>query len=131
MSVKVKLNNRSFFGDGPMIVGSRLFEAEETVSQTPAAPVNSSANVDSSANSQSAQQPTISQQVEKIINLGFATLAQNVANEVVKIQGPQWPAYPQQQASAQETIAAVQKYLGDVINVAKTTQQNQQPAANQ
>ena len=143
MSVKVKLNNKTLFAS-PFLIGSRLYEADETTNQTQASTNNTTGNAAGNQPAQQTtqpaqptqqtqtpqQQPTMAQQVSQIINTGFATLAKNIAYEVAKIQGPQWPAYPQQQATAQETLQAVQKYIGDVINVVKSAQQQAQQTTN-
>jgi len=72
MSVKVRLNNRDFFGGNSVIVGSRLFEEDATV-QTPTAPAN---------NVSTGQQPDIAQKIGQVINGGFQALVNHVSQNV-------------------------------------------------
>lgn len=117
MSVRIKLNNRKFLGEG-LLIGSRLNEEGEsqmtgasTVSANPApaatasvTPTNATPVATASATPSGGQQPTtpsvtdvsqnastgnISEQLDGIIAKQFVNLANNIANNISSIKLPE------------------------------------------
>lgn len=154
MSVKVKLNNKSFFGGNSLLIGARVNEStlfEEgatpvnnastgnnasTVNNAAAGnitPVNNASTVNNAAagnttpvNNATTGQPNITQQITKVINGGFQSLVNYINQNVKQIQGPNWPEAPQQlQGTTEEVLKSAQGYLQGVINAAKEAINNQ------
>ena len=126
MSVRVRLNDRSFF-QSPMVIGSRLYEAGEVAT-------DASQSVDASAQTQNAsvnQQPSIPDQVNNIIRNAFQAMGNSIDASLKAIQLPQGMQWVQPQKPADQTpgsmVQAVQQFISANIDVAKKTVA--QPAA--
>lgn len=129
MSVKIRLNNKRFLGEG-LLIGSRLYEgevqqpaAQQPAAQQPAAtPVNngqSTANQNTTQPQQN-QQGNVAQQLQQIYINHFQGLQAAIANDLKAIQGVQWAQNVQpKDQSFNSIMAALQEYMKANIEVAK------------
>lgn len=152
MSVRIKLNNRKFLGEG-LLIGSRLNEEGEATQQstenatteqpannaqtaTPTTPVQPAANNQQSTdNGQQQQQgPTLDQQVNKIIYDGFSNMVQQVEGQFKQLQLPegvqvQWVQVTQPKDQTLQSVwASVQQFLTENIKAVTTALQQKQNA---
>ena len=148
MSVKIRLNNKKFLGEG-LVIGSRLNEegevinnqqqtnqqqvGQQQVTQQPQQMQFAQQQVQSGAQQQSQQQNSsnndISEQLDQIIANSFVQLAGNIANQIGQIKLPEgatieWvKADNIKQGKCETVIPAVQKFLQENINKAKESVQ--------
>ena len=124
MSVKIRLNNKRFLGEG-LLIGSRLYEGEvqQPTSQQPAAtPVNNgqpTANQNTTQPQQN-QQGNVAQQLQQIYINHFQGLQAAIANDLKAIQGVQWAQNVQpKDQSFNSIMAALQEYMKANVEAAK------------
>ena len=149
MSVKIRLNNKRFLGEG-LLIGSRLNEEGEAAQQSAQQPTQpaqqqqeqttqSATNASTAQTGQQQQGQQIDQQVNKIIYDGFSNMVKQVETQLKQIQLPagvqvQWVQTTQPKDQTLQSVwASVQQFLTGNIKAVSTAlqqaqQQNQQQA---
>lgn len=140
MSVRVKLNNRSFF-QSPMVIGSRLYEADETIVDASAnastGNVNvSTGNANASTGDANNQVPPVDQQINNVIVNAFSQMVQTLNTQFAQIKLPEgvkvnWVQVKQPaNKTVQDVLAVTKEYLQNNINAVKQALSQNQGQGN-
>lgn len=140
MSIKIRLNNKRFLGEG-LLIGSRLYEADETVVD---ASVNantnnvnaSTDNVNASTGNTNNQIPPVDQQINNIIVNAFSQMVQTLNTQFAQIKLPEgikvnWVQVKQPaNKTVQDVLAVTKEYLQNNINAVKQALSQNQGQGN-
>lgn len=136
MSVKIRLNNKRFLGES-LLIGSRLYEADETIVDASAnastGNVNASTgntnvnngNVNASTGNVNNQVPPVDQQINNVIVNAFSQMVQTLNTQFAQIKLPEgvkvnWVQVKQPaNKTVQDVLAVTKEYLQNNINAVK------------
>ena len=143
MSVKIRLNNKRFLGEG-LIIGSRLNEEGEVSQTSPSTNASTAqptqiqtpqpANTSTAQPQQQPQAQSLDQQVNKIIYNGFSSMVKQVETQFKQLQLPegvqvQWVQVTQPKDQTLQSVwASVQQFLTGNIKAISTALQQKQNA---
>ena len=140
MSVKIRLNNKRFLGEG-LLIGSRLYEADETIVDTSAnaSTTNtntSTGNTNTSTGNTNNQVPPVDQQVNNVIVNAFSQMVQTLNTQFAQIKLPEgvkvnWVQVKQPaNKTVQDVLAVTKEYLQNNINAVKQALSQNQGQGN-
>ena len=129
MSIKIRLNNKRFLGES-LLIGSRLYEADETTVgafvNTSTGNVNTSTgNANTSTSNTNNQVPPVDQQINNIIVNAFSQMVQTLNTQFTQIKLPEgvkvnWVQVKQPaNKTVQDVLVVTKEYLQNNINAVK------------
>lgn len=139
MSVKIRLNNKKFLLGESLLIGSRMYEADETTvdasANTSTGNINASTgtenvnastgNVNASTNNVNNQVPPVDQQINNVIVNAFSQMVQTLNTQFAQIKLPEgvkvnWVQVKQPaNKTVQDVLAVTKEYLQNNINAVK------------